>query len=399
MAGERRAIQRALNQGEGVLRLLPTWVPRAFCVPGKRLKLHLSDYYAFGAERGGIDERWFASTARADNGPGTRPDEGLSYVQVDEGAPGRVLLRDAIELCGDELLGPEVMAKHGGWTMFAKFFDNQHPLPFHVHHSDARAAEVGQKGKPEAYWFPPQLNPHPGSFPFTFFGLDPGTTPDDVKGCLARWEQGENGILDLSRAWRIRPGTGWDVPPGVLHAPGTLLTYEPQRASDVYAMFQSLVWDAYLPVDRLWVHLPPERRGDLDAAVSLLDWETNVDPRFREHRFMPPKPVRPVEEMRDHGAEERWISYKSEWFSAKELTVLPGRTAVVRDEGAYGAIVIQGRGRVGPLEVESPATIRFGEATRDELFVTAPAAARGVPVVNTSASEDLVLLKHLGPRV
>ncbi|HYD39431.1 MAG TPA: hypothetical protein VEB43_01265 [Anaeromyxobacter sp.] len=399
MAGERQAIQTALDQGEGILRLLPTWVPRAFCVPGKRLKLHPSDYYAFGADRGGIDERWFASTAKADNGPGTRPDEGLSYVQVDGGAPARVLLREAIELCGAEILGPEVMARHGGWTMFAKFFDNQQPLPFHVHHSDARAAEVGQKGKPEAYWFPPQLNPHPGAFPYTFFGLDPGTTPDDVKRCLARWEQGENGILDLSRAWRIRPGTGWDVPPGVLHAPGTLLTYEPQRASDVYAMFQSLVWDAYLPVERLWVHLPPERRGDLDAALSLLDWPTNVDPLFREHRFMPPKPVRPVEEMRDQGAEERWIAYKSEWFSAKELTVLPGRSAVVRDEGAYGAIVIQGRGRVGPLEVESPAMIRFGEPTRDELFVTAPAAARGVSVANTSASEDLVLLKHLGPRV
>jgi hypothetical protein len=395
MAGERKAIQTALNRGEGILRLLPTWVPRSFCVPGKRLKLDPADHYAFGADRGGIDERWLASTAKADNGPGTRPDEGLSYVQTDGAAP--VLLRDAVELCGGELLGADVMRSHGGWTMFAKFFDNQLPLPFHVHHSDARAAEVGQKGKPEAYYFPRQLNPHAGAFPLTFFGLDPGTTRDDVKRCLARWEQGDNGILDLSRAWRIRPGTGWDVPPGVLHAPGTLLTYEPQRASDVYAMFQSLVWDSYLPVDRLWHDVPPAKRGDLEAAIALLDWEANVDPLFHEHRFMPPKPVRPLEEMRADGVEERWIAYKSEWFSAKELTVLPGRTAVVRDEGAYGAIVIQGRGRIGPLEVESPAAIRFGEATRDEIFVTADAARRGVELANTSQSESLVLLEHFGP--
>jgi hypothetical protein len=177
MAGERAAIQAALDQGEGILRLLPTWVPRAFCVPGKRLKLHPSDWYAFGAARGGIDERWLASTAQADNGPDTLPDEGLSYVLGPGSSPSRVLLRDAIELCGRELLGPEVMKRHGGWTMFAKFFDNQQPLPFHVHHDDARAAEVGQKGKPEAYYFPRQLNTHAGWFPYTFFGLDRARRP------------------------------------------------------------------------------------------------------------------------------------------------------------------------------------------------------------------------------
>jgi hypothetical protein len=399
MSGERQTIQSVLNQGEGILRLLPNWVPRAFCVPGKRLKLHPSDYYAFGAHRGGIDERWLASTTRADNGPDTPPDEGLSWVQAPDGSPTKVRLRDAIELCGPELLGAEVMRKHGGWTMFAKFFDNQEPLPFHLHHDDAHAAEVGQKGKPEAYYFPRQQNSHGGWFPFTFFGLNPGTTRDEVKRCLAAWDQGDNGILDLSRAWRIRPGTGWDVPPGILHAPGSLLTYEPQRASDVFSMFQSLVWDEFNPVERLWKDVPPARRGDLDYAISLLDWEGNVDPLFHEHRFMPPKPVRPLPEQRDEGIEEAWIAYKSEWFSAKELTVLPGRRAVVRDDGAYGAIVVQGRGRVGPLEVESPALIRFGEATKDELFVTAEAALRGVSVENTSEGENLVLLKHLGPRV
>jgi hypothetical protein len=258
---------------------------------------------------------------------------------------------------------------------------------------------VGQKGKPEAYYFPRQQNTHGGWFPYTFFGLDPGTTRDDVRRCLADWEKGDNGILDLSRAYRLRPGTGWDVPPGVLHAPGSLLTYEPQRASDVYAMLQSLVWDAYTPQEHLWKNVPAARRGDLEYALSLLDWEANVDPHFREHRFMPPRPVRPVEEMRADGYLESWIAYRSDWFSAKELTVLPGRSALVRDEGAYGAIVVQGRGQLGPVEVDSPELIRFGEATRDEVFVTAEAACGGVKVTNTSETEELVLLKHLGPRV
>jgi hypothetical protein len=56
-------------------------VPRSFLQPGKRLKLHPDDLYAFGLNRGGIDERWFASTTPAANENRT-PDEGLSYVVV-----------------------------------------------------------------------------------------------------------------------------------------------------------------------------------------------------------------------------------------------------------------------------------------------------------------------------
>ena len=67
--------QRALEQGNGILRLIPTWVPRSFCRPGKRIKLHPDDYYVLGLKRGGIDERWFASTTHADNGPDTPEDE------------------------------------------------------------------------------------------------------------------------------------------------------------------------------------------------------------------------------------------------------------------------------------------------------------------------------------
>jgi prophage tail gpP-like protein len=40
-------------------------VPRSFLHPGKRVRLHPDDYYAYGLDRGGIDERWFASTTEA----------------------------------------------------------------------------------------------------------------------------------------------------------------------------------------------------------------------------------------------------------------------------------------------------------------------------------------------
>ena len=61
-SGVKSHVEAALADTGGLLRLAPCWVPRSFLHPGKRLKLHPDDLYAFGLNRGGIDERWFAST-------------------------------------------------------------------------------------------------------------------------------------------------------------------------------------------------------------------------------------------------------------------------------------------------------------------------------------------------
>src|SRR5437868_5289602 len=105
-AVDRSAVRQAVDTGAGILRLEPCWVPRSFMIPGRRLKLHPDDLYAFGGNRGGINERWFCSTTRASNGPLTRADEGLSYVRLTEGS--RFLLKDAVESAGDLLLGSDV---------------------------------------------------------------------------------------------------------------------------------------------------------------------------------------------------------------------------------------------------------------------------------------------------
>src|SRR5690349_18527654 len=100
------AIREALAAGEGVVRLAPCWVPRTFLMPGGRLKLDPRDLYILGAHRGGIDERWLSSTTKAANGPLTAPDEGLSYIEF-QGK--KVLLKEAIETAGDQILGADVM--------------------------------------------------------------------------------------------------------------------------------------------------------------------------------------------------------------------------------------------------------------------------------------------------
>jgi hypothetical protein len=388
-------MEEALSAGEGVLRLAPCWVPRSFLMPGGRLKLDSRDLYALGAHRGGIDERWFSSTTNAANGPGTPSDEGLSYIAFDG---QKILLKEAIETLGDRLLGTDVMAREGGWNVLCKFFDNLGPIPHHMHQREEHAKLVGQKGKPEAYYFPSQYNFKTNNFPYTFMGLEPGTTKDDVVDCLKRWEQGDNGILNLSKAYRLQPGTGWQINAGILHAPGSLVTYEPQVNSDVFGMFQSMVEGRYVPWDLLVKDVPEEKKNDLDFLVEMLDWEANVDPCFGSHNLAKPRLVRDEEEMADAGYRELWVTYGTSYYSAKELTIFPSRSVVVKDAAAYGLILTQGHGRIGVHAVETPSLIRFGELTNDEFFVTASVAKSGIRILNESRDEPLVILKHFGPR-
>jgi hypothetical protein len=391
----RADVQEAVNAGEGILRLEPCWVPRSFMIPGRRLKLHPDDLYSFGAHRGGINERWFSSTTKASNGPQTTADEGLSYVHPAKGA--RFLLKDAVESAGDILLGAEVMKREGGWNLLCKFFDNMGPIPHHMHQSDKFAKLVGYKGKPEAYYFPPQYNQLVNNFPHTYMGLEPGTTKEDIHRCLERWNRGDNGILFHSRAYRLEPGSGWQVDPGILHAPGSLVTYEPQVNSDVFAMFQSEVEGRIVDWSLMTKDVLPEYHHDFDYLIGMLDWEANVNPEFAKTNKRHPVAVRPIEEMEEGGYREKWITYGSGHYSAKELTVLPGRTVTIKDAAAYGLILTQGWGRFGKAPVSTPSMIRFGELTEDELFVTADAAKAGIRIENPSTTDPLVLLKHFGP--
>ena len=389
---------KALEQGRGILRLAPTWVPRSFCVPGRRIKLHPDDYYVLGGIRGGIDERWLSSTTPAKNGPLTGENEGLSMVVfANNGQETPFLLKDAVaELQGD-LIGERLWNGYKSWPMYSKFFDNMGPLPHHLHHNDEQAALIGQLGKPEAYYFPPQLNNHGGDFPYTFIGIAPGTTKEQIRECLVNFTKGDNKITNYSMAYRLEPGTGWDVPPGLLHAPGSLCTYEPQKASDVFAMYQSLVNEAIVPEELLWNGTPKDRIGDFDLLMEAIDWDLNVDPNMMANRYMVPKPVHDKADMEAAGYVENWICYLSNDFSAKELTVMPGQTVTIKDSAAYGLIVMQGHGKMGAWDIETPALIRYGQLTNDEFFVSEKAAMDGVVITNPSTTDPIVMLKHFGP--
>ena len=387
-------IRDAIKKSGGILCLAPAWVPRAFLMPGRRIKLHPDDLYAYGADRGGIDERWFASTTEAAN-PGADWDEGLSWVV--QRKRKAFTLRQAIALEGEMLVGPDIWEKYRRWPVYSKFFDNMGPIPHHMHQSNEQAEMVNQQGKPESYYFPPQLNSIGNNFPYTFFGLEPGTTKADVKKCLEDWNKGDNGILDFSKAYRLKPGTGWLVPPCILHAPGSLVTYEPQWGSDVFGMYQSMVEGRYVPWDLLVKDVPKSKHKDLDYLVEQLDWKANVNPEFKDSHYLEPIVCK---ETSGEKYTDRWVVYGKvngdELFTAKELTIEPGVQVTIKDNGAYGMIAVQGSGRIGDHELQTPAMIRFHELTTDEYFVSYQAATDGVTYENTG-TEDLVILRYFGP--
>ena len=387
-------IRKVFAERKGILRMVPNWMPRPFNRPGRRIRLHPDDYFCLGTKRGGITERWFSSVTPALNGPLAPPDEGLSSVALSDAYADKAYFKDVIAVLGADLIGPELKEKYGTWPMYSKFFDNEMPLFHHLHLMDPDAARVGMLGKPEAYYFPPQLNNHPGVFPVTYFGYDPDVTKEEVKKRLEMYEAGDNRITELSRAYRLELGTGWYTPPGVVHAPGSYLTYEPQWNSDVNSMHENIVWGEVYPKDFLVGNLPKEKQNDIDAVMALMDWEVNVDPHYRKNYFLPPLPI-------DTGTKdysEKWITYRNPYFAAKETTVAPGRSAVLKDKAAYGCIIVQGNGSFGAYgDAECAVMLRYNQLSADEYFVSEKAARDGVAVTNRSSFEPMVILRHFGP--
>jgi hypothetical protein len=391
------AMNRALEHGDGVVRLAPAWVPRSFCTPGRRIRLHPDDYFPFAPGRGGVDERWLASAIRADNGPLTGAYEGLSLVVDPDG--DLLPFDEFVEHHNVDLIGSRLWSEYRRWPMYSKFFDNRGALPFHVHHRDEHAAMVDKPGKPEAYYYPPQMNDHLGLQPVSFLGLQPETTRDQLKAKLQGFHLGgDNRITDLATGYRTQLGTGWDIPAGVLHAPASVCTYEPQAACDVFCMCESWSNEREVPEELLWKDVPAEHHGDFDFILDLLDWEKNVDPNFVTHRLMRPISTEQSRHDGESAYSERWIVYRSTAFSAKELTVAPGRSVTISDRDAYGTIVVQGRGSLHGHQVAASTVLRFGQLSEDEFFVSESAARAGVIVTNESSTEDLVLLKHFGPQ-
>lgn len=381
-------LERALADGNGILRMAPAWVARAFLPPGKRLGLKEEEYDV--GERGFISERWLASTTKADNDIGP-DDEGLSYIQTQ--GDEKLLLRDAVSAGGPKIMGEEYAETHDNQLgRLAKIYDFDCRIPYHLHQMQKDAAKVGANSKEEAYYFPEGVDM--GKEADTYFGVHPHIVEQDLQEelllpYLVDWDS--DLILQHSYACRLVPGDGFHIPAGILHAPGTALTIELQEDSDVFSMLQALVNGAIISKDLLFKDVTDDDREKYGERIILdqVDWQLCGDPYFFPNRHLGP---RLVEETAQDGGAEYWIYYNTTKFSGKKLVVNPGGSFECRENGVYSALVWRGEGKFAGLDVKA------GDFLHDEFVVTRDVAVQPHVVENTG-SEEMQVIKFFGPDI
>ena len=378
-------VERVIEDCNGILPLEPAWVARDFLPPGKRLECPESMYDL--GERGGISERWLASTTEADNRI-KAPNEGLSFLALADG--GRVSLRDAVKEASDVILGTDYARTHPrGLDRLAKIFDYKYRIPYHLHQMKQHAALVGRNPKEEAYYFPEGIPM--GDEPETYLGVHPSIVEeknhDILLPYLEQWDS--DLILRHSRAYKLVPGDGWHIPSGILHAPGSALTIELQEDSDVFAMLQAVAGGKLIPKDLLFKDVRPEDRKKHGEKIILemIDWKANGDHYFYENHHTPPFGIRETSDGR-----EDWIFYNTTKFSGKKLVVRQGRKMKSRDAGVYSLFVWQGRGTIDGRNIEA------GKPGLDELLVCHSKAVEEILIENTG-KDELVMFKFFGPDV
>src|ERR1035437_570984 len=386
MEPTKKIIENELTKTAGILKLKPAWVARNFIPPGKRFNLP-EEQYNLG-DRGGICERWLASTTNADNKISV-PNEGLSMLNLKDEA--EITLKDAIICSPDLILGEKYSKFHKGLGKLAKIFDYGDRLPYHIHQMQKHAKLVGQNSKDEAYYFPEGVDK--GIHPETFYGVHPSIAKNKEYNFLLKplveWQ--DDSILQYAFAFNQFSGDGFQIPSGVTHAPGTALTIELQEDSDVFAMMQARVGETFVSKELLWKDVRDEDRAKYGEKIILemINWDISGDPDFYLHRHTPPKLIKETIQL---NSKEYWVFYNSYKFSGKKLYIQPGEKFISKDSGVYSLFAWNGKGLYEGIEIEG------GNPDKDELLITHYRAVSETEIINTG-SEELEIFKFFGPDI
>lgn len=407
----RADVERALERYDGVLQEVMGRVRRDF-LPGnwQSLGIHPSERALHGSRFGDLAEVWFHATEPAIGGYSEI--EGLSMVKDPDAL---FFLRDAIAECGREMLGDAYFEKHGRLAMFTKIYSFTVNIFLHWHLNQKLASQVDQMSKEEGYYFAPELFPH-GEEPFTYFGLKPETTKDDVRAALSksRWDAADTSLLERCHKVPLRPGTGWLLGSLLIHGPGAVPTIEPQvMADNLIVGIPEL--ENQTPVSRelLFRDLTESFQENVDLLVDeTLDWDENC---VSEEEWVRRHYLEPVPTSTDAGpgVQDRWVVYgnfskefPNESFCSKELRLKPGAEVVLKDHGFTGAFVVAGSAVIRSdrhPDVHVSALPGFWRETAvtqyDNAVVwTADRARRGVRIRNLHTSQDFVMIRSVaGP--
>lgn len=374
MGQKEQSLDRAIEEGDGVLKLKPTYVTRYYPHGNRMGQDRLRDK----GDLRNVPERWIASTVNAIN-PDPIPNEGLSFLDL----PGDELtLKEALRLRGDALLGEERNRLHGNdFLVLTKILDPGAPIMFHLHASDEKVRSLPESfrghrfGKDEAYFF---LDAPKGPMPYNHFGLFDWVSLEEI---LRRIECMDGSTLETSPCYLQTVGEGFMTPGGIPHRPGTALTLEIQQPSDVYTRMEKRVEGR--PMSAQQRH-PGFDTMD-DALVKLLDMDGARDPElFEKNRLVP----RPDDSRPRGGSEQSWIvpPEATPKFSAKRLRV--SDRAEIWETSCHALLVWKGRGELNGRAVQGG----------DEFFVSHEKGGKRVPIAN-QGPEPMQIFKIFPPDV
>jgi hypothetical protein len=346
--------------------------------------------WASGAtdERGYLPvERWVLSSTHAENNE-PRPGEGITRLILDDGRTLR--FDEALRIAPERLLGRD----HGGWPL-VKILDiggepvvpdfaqrpETPPIPAHVHGGYVRGGEVIKPGKLEAYYFPrvDVGSVLPGEDVVTRLGLRDGVTRRDVEAALAGFGTSD-AMYALLEPWPARAGEGWEILPGVVHAPGPWPTIEVQTPQDDFnlASWQLGARLSGTERDEAFERFVLRGLGEASRFVSeLLDWEATSHDGFEARARRTPETI-------DEGPWGRRERVFFDRFDGERIEVRAGARHRLekRDLGRAG-LIWSGRGQVAGR------AIGRGPELTDE-FLALPGASIELEAADDAALELFV---------
>ena len=281
-------IRELLKRRDGIVKLKPTFVPRFYRdldrLGQKKLRTRAAP---------NLPERWIASSVQAINPP-PLPSGGLSMLAD---IPD-LSLRDAIRTAPLEMLGADLLARHGPeFRVLVKLLDPGEPIPFHLHATDAQVKRLPKHfrghrfGKDEAYYF---LQVPKGPLPYSHVGLYPGVSKRELIDAV---KKGRDYALELSPVIYQEYETGFFLPAGVPHSPGTALTLEIQQPSDVYTLLETHAAGKALSAQQIHPGFK-----SLDEAMQLVEMKLSEQVGRLDRNRLAPKIIES-----SPGGEIAWI--------------------------------------------------------------------------------------------
>lgn len=297
-------------------------------------------------------ERWIASSTGVGWGAADA-DEGRSYLA---GFRPVLRLKDALACLPEFLLGSRRAAAHDGeFRVLTKVLDPYDPIGFHFHQSDAYVrANPGRFpterfGKDEAYYFLPGPK---GAWPYTHVGILPDVSTEEL---IRAMQAGREALLDISPYILQRQDTGFFVPAGMVHSPGTMLTLEVQQPSDVGGGFGLSLPET---VSRA------EREAAARGIFDQIDLDLCRMPDLLQRYALQPETAGPEVA----GIRQWWIMPPriTRKFSAKH--VLCAGSCTWREQDCFALYAWAGQGRINGQEIQA----------QQEFFVPSATAATGL---------------------